>query len=79
MAVWPHLTVPSSGSRSPVRIWNRAVWAFSLSPTKAILSPWPTMKLTLSSTFTPSMVLLTSVTKRMSLPTSRSGEKATQG
>ena len=62
-----------------VRIWNRAVWAFSLSPTKAILSPWPTMKLTLSSTFTPSMVLLTSVTKRMSLPTSRSGEKATQG
>ena len=29
--------------------------------------------------FTPSMVLETSVTKRMSLPTSRSGEKATQG
>ena len=73
------MTVPSSGSSSPARILNRTVWAFSLSPTKAIFSSWPTMKDTLSSTFTPSMALLTSVTKRMSLPTSRSGVKPTQG
>ena len=79
MAVCPHFTLPSSGSHSPVRILNRAVWAFSLSPTKAILSPWPTMKDTLSNSFTPSTVLDTSVTNKMSLPTSRSGVKPTQG
>ena len=39
MAVWPHFTVPSSGSISPARILKRAVWAFSLSPHKGDLVP----------------------------------------
>jgi len=55
------------------------VYAASLVPTKAILSPLYTVKLTLSRTFSPSMVLLKSTTVRISLPTSLSGLKDTKG
>ena len=79
VTVWPHLTLPSSGSSSPMRILNIVVCASSFSPTKAILSFLPTMKETLSRSFTPSMVFDTSVTNRISLPTSRSRSKPTNG
>ena len=75
----PHLTLPSSGSSSPMRILNRAVCASSFSPTKAILSPRFTEKYTLSSSFTPSTVTDTSLTVSTSLPSSRSGWKPTKG
>ena len=55
------------------------VCATSFSPTKAILSPRLTMNETLSSSFTPSTVFETSVTNRMSLPTSRSCVNPTKG
>ena len=77
--VTPHLKLPSSGSISPTRMRNSAVAPASLSPTKAILSPLRTVKVTLSSTFTPSTVLDRFSTVRMSLPASRSGSKPTKG
>ena len=43
----PHLTVPESGSSSPMRILNSIVTASSFLPRMAILSSLPTMKLTL--------------------------------
>ena len=62
MVLTPHLTLPSSGSSSPMRILNRVVWAISLFAHKGNLVPLVhDERLTLSSTFTPSTVLDTSV------------------
>ena len=77
--VVPHLKVPASGSSSSIKILNSVVVAISSSPTKAILSPLFTRKLTLSSTFRPSTVLVRPSTARISLPGSRSILKPTKG
>ena len=73
--VVPHLKVPASGSSSSIKILNSVVVAISSSPTKAILSPLFTRKLT----FRPSTVLVRPSTARISLPGSRSILKPTKG
>ena len=75
----PHLTLPESGSSSPMRILYSIVTASSFLPTIAILSYLQTMKLMLFKSFTPSTVLEISVTKSLSLPGSRSALKPTHG
>lgn len=70
--VIPHLNSPESGSISPFIILNKVVIAISF-PTKAILSSLFTLKLTLSKTLTPSIVLDNPSTTNISLPTSLSG------
>ena len=75
----PHLYVPSSGSISPIRIWNSVVLASSLLPTNATLSSCPNVKEMLSNTFSPSMVLLSPSTVNTSFPISRFGRKSMYG
>ena len=77
--VIPHLNEPLSGSISPFNILNNVVIAISLDPIKAILSSLLTLKLTLSKTLTPSIVLLNPSTTNISLPTSLSGLNPTNG
>ena len=74
----PHLNSPASASISPFIILNKVVIAISL-PTKAIFSSLFTLKLTLSKTLTPSIVLDNPSTTNMSLPTSLSGLNPTNG
>ena len=77
--VVPHTSSPLSGSISPAIIWNSIVFAISLSAKNAILSSCFTVNDTLSSTFTPSNVLLMFFTCRISFPGSLSGLKSTYG
>ena len=77
--VTPHRKVPSSGSISPARIWNRVVFARELLPTKASLSPFLTIRSRSLKTCTPSTVLPSPFTSRMMSPHGRSGLNTTYG
>src|SRR5690606_27126859 len=77
--VTPQLYSPASASSSPITIWKKVVFARPFGPTKAILSPLLTTKLTLSSTFSLSTVLVKPSTLRSCLPASRSDLKCRNG
>ena len=76
MIVVPHTSSPSSGSISPAIIWNKTVFAISLSDKRAILSSLFTVNVTLSNIFSPFIVFEIFLTSRISFPCSLSGLKS---
>ncbi|MNP00064.1 hypothetical protein D3C76_918480 [compost metagenome] len=79
VVVIPHVTVPSSGSNSPISILNNVVSGKPSFATNAILSPFVTVKETLFKTFSPSIVLDILLTVTTSLPISLLGLKSIYG
>ena len=76
VVVTPHLNVPASASILPMRISKSAVLPTEFGPTKATLSPFLSVKLTLFNTFSPSIVFVRPLTCSSWSPASRSGVKA---
>ena len=62
VVVTPHLNLPESASMFPMRISKSAVLPTEFGPTKATLSPFLSVKLTLFSTFSPSIVFVRPLT-----------------
>jgi hypothetical protein len=77
--VIPHLYSPLSASNSPIKILNIVVLAIPSGPTKAILSPFSTLKLTSLRISFPSIVLDKFSTVKSSLPASLSALNPTYG
>ena len=77
--VCPQIISPLSGSISPSIIWNKTVFASSLSAKNAILSSGFTVNVILSNIFSPLIVLDIFLTCNISFPGSLSGLKSTYG